>query len=205
MNNLRHYFWQCGEFGHGRVAVRISDESIEIAQISGNAPPANLYFLVALVTEDEYAACENAHLRRINPWCIERRIGMSGAVDLRLRVLEDEAMGDAPIKNVLHISMNGKLNCGYKGWIGDFYAILENWPAALSESDKVEWQSWRENDCLREVKVFQPEGGWNYPGVEGVRDAFNISETLERLAAIDDIDTEIPNEYPADDDKVLVV
>lgn len=196
MKTLKHFNWTFKGM-HGRVAVLIENEVITIAQIGGNAPPANKHFLLALITDDEWRAAAACHARRINPWCVERRIGMSGANDLRLRVLENEALGDAPIKNVMHFSMNEKMNQGYDGWLGDFYAILESWP---DEWERIDFEAWVEDDSasIQEAPLFQPANGWNYPAIVGVRDAYTDSAMLAQLAG-DDMITEIADEYPSDE------
>lgn len=151
---LKHFNWTAERYGRGRVGVRLEGDRIEICQLAGNAPPAHPSFLAGLLTIEEYNEGMAAHARRVNPWCFERREGMSGAVDLRLRVLENEWMGDAPIKSVLHISMNGKLNRGYSGWIGDFVALVE-WAFSPADND-IEFE-------LEPAPIFQPAEGWMYP------------------------------------------
>lgn len=187
MGTIKHFNWEAKEFGRGRVAVAIEGDRIQIAQLAGNAPPAHPRFLTALVTDDEYAGCQNAHERRVNPWCIEKRVGMSGAIDLRLRVLENAALEDAPIKNVLHVSMNGKLNQGYRGWLGDFWALMEFWPLA---EESIEFS-------VEESPVFIPADGWTYPD-NGTQEEYVGSAALALLAGIGIEDGFLDAEYAED-------
>ena len=136
---IKHFNWSLEGYGRGRVAIAIDEQAfvVTLAQIAGNAPPAALAAWGNLINafevgEGEEPALQLAaqlHAERVNRFAVERRVGMSGAVDYRLIIEQNAALADYPTVAVLHISMAGKLNDGIKMWLGDFYPIYQQWLA----------------------------------------------------------------------------
>lgn len=149
---VRHFTWQ-DEDGGGRIAVTLdSGGNFVVAQISGPAPgPGILRALLCDLNLRTFA--EALHLTRLRPWRVDIRQGMSGCETHLLRVLEDRRLCNAPVRGRLHISMVGKLNEGWKGWLGDLFPLLES-----ADPDGSKFR-------LDDARVIHPDEGWNEPGV----------------------------------------
>lgn len=155
---IKHFNWSLGD-ERGRVAIKIENDVIELRQIGGNAPPAAMfawgnviagYFEIkdgvwASSTPDQATAdgamasmqyARQIHAQRRNRYAVLRRDGMSGAHQYRLVVEKNAALMDFPTVATLHISCAGKLNQGFKMWLGDFHAIYSQWAADYAHVTK---------------------------------------------------------------------
>ena len=155
---IKHFNWSLEGYGRGRVAISIDEQTniLTLAQIAGNAPPAALAAWGNLINafelgEGEESALQLAaqlHAERVNRFAVERRVGMSGAVDYRLIVEKNAALADYPTVAVLHISMADKLNGGIKMWLGDFYPIYQQWLADNAYGDGLSGYTAEEGEAL---------------------------------------------------------
>ena len=132
--SIKHFRWTYGGES-GRVAARVDllRQEIEVRQIAGKAPPwdANNATCIAWsnALNSAFAGPNDEPLRvhgqnvsagRVRRFAVQKRVGMSGCVDYVLRSERNAALLDFPIEAVLHISMAGKLNGGFKLWLGDW-------------------------------------------------------------------------------------
>ena len=137
--------------GYGRGSVAIdADMKIHINHMVGTYPTVHEIASIVMGHPDGYAAIRKAlEFRRKNPYRIESRIGMSGAVDLML--VSATKYGDKyvrEIKSSVHISMYEK----YKGRDVRIGIFLPDLIAMLCQYD-----SWFK-ECLEAIKTttFEP-------------------------------------------------
>ena len=124
MSELKHFQFDGFKGLRGRFAMRLSGDLIEMQPLAGNAPRPE-HVLKAVAQMPELVGAINVAIpTRRNLYTIDRRVGMSGAVDVRLREHRDEMWADYPVRAVVHISMYGKLNQGFRLWVGDFGALF---------------------------------------------------------------------------------
>lgn len=129
---LYHVLWQDGDrsqpfWGRVGVMLKTTNETLEIKRLAGPAPHAALLLpiLNAALPEGWLETAKAMHATRRCPWRVERRIGMSGARDYKLRILVDPEWMNAPYVAGVHISMYGKLNEGFGPmWLGDVPPLL---------------------------------------------------------------------------------
>lgn len=127
---VRHVTWQFPGRGRvgGRVGVRLLqlNDRIEVAQLGGQAPPAELLhpILVAALPRDTWGRAEELHQAREYPWRVDTHEGMSCARDYRLRYIASAEWRDVPTAGTLHVSCAEKLNQGLALWLGDLPALL---------------------------------------------------------------------------------
>ncbi len=119
MDSIRHFSYRT-DTASGRVAVAINDDRVTIQTIAGQALPANLLpHLLDAMGQEFVGDCRAATYRRVNPFALQVRHGMSGCTDILLRTCRNAALADYPIAAKLHVSMYGKLNRGLSCWLGD--------------------------------------------------------------------------------------
>ena len=73
-----------------------------------------------------------------HPWRIVRREGMSGCRDYSLLSLYDEAFGFERRVASVHVSMEGKLNYGYRGPLAMLQLALEEESAEEDEDESIQ-------------------------------------------------------------------
>jgi hypothetical protein len=166
---IKHFIWEYrGETG--RVAVRVESDVIEVQQVGGKAPPWGSTNATAVdwsnVLNTAFRGPNGEPLRvyarnlsatRCARCAVERRTGMSGAVNYTLRIERNAKMADYPIAACLHVSMAGKLNDGLRMWLGD-WAELNN--ALLGDVDDDTPESGmtiREARVCEGLNFYQPE------------------------------------------------
>lgn len=101
---IKHFVWASKD-RRGRVAVKVEDGKIVFAHIGGYAPPATMMQWSNAINDafsDEERdfflnlEADRLHSTRANKWRVERRVGVSGCVDYKLRVLKNAALANAP-------------------------------------------------------------------------------------------------------------
>ena len=146
--SARHFVTEAG----GRFAVGIENNTFVMAHLTGTAPqPGHLYLAIETWPELQAAANEAAATRR-NPYAVERREGMSGAVDYRLRECRDPSTGNYPVRATVHVSMYGKINQGIRIWLGDLAPLC--WSMFVNHP-------FRDGQTVAEVEIFCPASGWS--------------------------------------------
>lgn len=134
-----------------RVAVKIVGEHIEIRTLAGPVFGKEIVD-IALSHCGLWDKAHELHKNRMLRTAVQVRHGMSGCVDYLLRVERDPELMDFPVVSRLHVSMYGKLNEGFRGWLGNVIPLAI--AAGIGSSpvgDAYEW--WEE-------VPFAPEGGW---------------------------------------------
>ena len=134
---IRHVLWKYQqeknwkEIG-GRLGIYTEDSWIEIKQLAGVAPPAEiLYELLRILDLAEF----RAELQR-EPYLLECREKTSGAQDFLKRVLRRGKFLDAPIVASVHVSMFGKLNEGVRGHVNDLLLFVDEFPNVFGKNLK---------------------------------------------------------------------
>lgn len=158
---LKHFRWETAE-GSGRIAVRIDSgvrleksQTLELRQLAGQAPPPGI-IPALLCNLNLRKQAVRLHHGRENPFFTTTRHGMSGCMDVMLRVQRDAEWGDAPIVARLHVSMADKLNEGFGPcWLGDVPPLIEMANLNGSSVD------------LTEVSVFE-SSEWRFPEAEEI-------------------------------------
>jgi len=180
MREIRHVVWATlTPATRGRVGVLVRDDTIAVSHLSGEAHPVRILrpVLTAALGDDwgEWIKdAESLHRQRACPWRVEKRVGMSGARDYRLRVLRNEEWMDAPIVASIHVSMYEKMNESIRMWQGDLPPLLA---AVIRDFPPVE-------DGLR-LQVYQPVvgDGFHEPGEDsGLQEALDGIKALEVLS-----------------------
>ena len=148
MEFIKHFVTE----SNGRFAVAVDGTMFVLAHLSGPAPrPGHLALAIESWPALQGAANAAAATRR-NPYATERKIGMSGAENYRLRECRNQTVGDFPVRATIHVSMYGKLNQGIRLWLGDLAPLC--WPIFLNHPVQ-------EGQTILEVEVFQPAyTGW---------------------------------------------
>jgi len=185
---IKHFVWNyAGETG--RVAVKVEDSVIEVAQISGKAPPWCSIDATCVdwsnVINNAFQGpngeplnvwAQNLSAGRVNRCAVERRVGMSGSVDYTLRIERNADLCDYPIAARLHISMAGKLNSGLKMWLGDYSELRQAVNGDLSDETPESGMVIEEVPTRAGLNFYQPE-----PWPEPRELTPEILELLERL------------------------
>ena len=148
MEFIKHFITNDG----GRFAVAVDGTLFVMAHLSGPAPRPGHLALAIEAWPALQAAANAASATRRNPYATERKVGMSGAEDYRLRECRNQTVGDFPVRATVHVSMYGKLNQGIRLWLGDLAPLCL--PLFLNHPVQ-------EGQTVREVEVFQPAyTGW---------------------------------------------
>lgn len=108
----------------GRFAVAVEGEIFRLQQIAGAAPHFKVLLPVLATMPDVVKQANGCAMRRQNPYAVEMRKGMSGAVNYVLKERRDDSLLNYPTRARLHISMYDKLNQDVELWLGDLVAIL---------------------------------------------------------------------------------
>jgi hypothetical protein len=144
---FKHFVTESG----GRFAVAIDGDMFVLSHLCGPAPRPGHMALAIEAWPALQAAANTAAATRQNPYAVERRHGMSGAEDYRLRECRDVVTGDFPVRATIHVSMYGKLNQGVRLWLGDLAPLC----CDLFLNHPVQ-----EGQSVEEAEVFQPATGW---------------------------------------------
>jgi hypothetical protein len=142
-----------------RVAVVFDGGMIRMKHLAGIAPYAYQAVWAKLLLDffpDDLARMGGHRKERVNPFAIQRRVGMSGCVDYTLRYLVDPTFADWRKGGRLHISMHGKLNEGFSMWEGDFMELGKHLPPV---PEGVTFD-------IEEVSPFDPGDYFAFPGDE---------------------------------------
>ena len=119
---LKHLIWKDdNSTDKGRIAVRLHNDKLTIAQLWGKAPPVEILRTIWPLIAEE---ANRLHLTRSNLYRVETRRGMSGYTDFLLRILRDVDLLDAPYVAHIHVSMCGKLNRPTEIWLGDLPPLM---------------------------------------------------------------------------------
>ncbi len=121
--------WNNGKINYdesigGTFKIELIANTFKFKRISGSAIPTDqligfLWFWPGLEKAREKAK----NLRRINPWKVSRRDGMSGCSDWYIQFL-DRLGFVRKTKTIIHSSMNGKQNEDIDVWVKDLYDVL---------------------------------------------------------------------------------
>jgi len=154
MNNVKHFRWVYGDES-GRVAARVDllSQEIEVRQIAGKAPPWDAGNATCVAWSNALNNAfwgpneeplrvhgQNVSAGRVRRFAVQKRVGLSGCVDYVLRSERNVALLDFPIEAVLHISMAGKLNGGFKMWLGN-WAELTNYQNSWVSAEDLDFQT----------------------------------------------------------------
>lgn len=177
MNEVKHFRWQIGD-DSGRIAVANYSDYFTFQQIAGKAPtPAVLESVFSEL--DLWDRAHELHRARKCRWAIEARQGLSGCEDFFLRVERNAALMDHPRVAHLHISMEGKLNEGFRAWLGDCIPLFQ--ASGIGGDEPLP-----EDLTLKEVPTWVPPHGWKAPGA-------NLGGEINRVAVLDIIKTALNN------------
>lgn len=141
---IKHFGWRNGA-DKGRIAVILPDEHGDIVgfrRLAGQAPSVGLLrHIVAAMDPDGSFFAKGIALctTRVQSFAVERRTGMSGVRDYKLRTMKDPTWNDAPIAEQLHVSCEHKFN-EFVGpmWLGDFVILVA---AVLADYHQVDDES----------------------------------------------------------------
>lgn len=166
---IKHFTFTNAEGQQGRFAVAFDGDRVHYAHLAGIAP--NPQHLLAGLRQfpELIAAANEASRRRINPYAVERRRGMSGALDYRLVECRNRALADYPTRARLHVSMSGKLNVPFSMWLGDFPALVwevskdfpfdaEAYP--VEEAPHKEYKDWTTDAVQLGIMPFGLSASW---------------------------------------------
>lgn len=146
-NFIKHFVTE----SNGRFAVAIDVDMFVLSHLAGPAPRPGHLALAIEAWPALQAAANTAAATRQNPYAVERRHGMSGAVDYRLRECRSLVSGNSPVRATVHVSMYGKLNQGIRVWLGDLaplcWYMFGDYP-------------FQDGQTIREAEVFRPSAGW---------------------------------------------
>ena len=135
----------------GRLGIYLKeDDRIEIKQLFGPAPPAEiLYELLRFLDLAEF----QPELEKF-PYLVECRERTSGACDYLKRILVDERFLNAPIVTSVHVSMYGKLNEGICGHVNDLLLFVDGFPDVFGKN--LEFYA-LDFQVLEEDELFHPD------------------------------------------------
>jgi hypothetical protein len=141
MEFIKHFITNDG----GRFAVAVDGDMVVVEHLSGTAPrPGHLYLVIESWPQLQEAANAAAATRR-NMYAVERKHGMSGAVDYRLRECRTPETANFPIRASVHVSMYGKLNQGLRVWLGDLAPLC--WAIFMDHP-------WEKGQTVDEASIF---------------------------------------------------
>ncbi len=108
----------------GTFKIELLANTFKFKRISGSTIPTEqligfLWFWPGLEKAREKAK----NLRRINPWKVIRRDGMSGCSDWYIQYLDGLGVVRRT-KTIIHSSMNGNQNEDIEVWVKDLYDVL---------------------------------------------------------------------------------
>lgn len=132
MENVRTIFRFKNENERGIVGIyiNVNEKTLEVNQVKGNA--ISLDSFLQLIETEEFAGVLdylNEGYVRVNPFRIDRHVGMSGNSSYYLEYVEGVAgvSGNFPVirrVDLLYLSMYDKLNCDAKIFIPDLLELI---------------------------------------------------------------------------------